>query len=896
MPVRQGSQIDDFWKSMISADHDSRRNTRTMNPTAHTHSYEPKDVHRPESRCDKIIIKRAIKSPLYLQYSPLDPLSNTSENTASTALPYTSPNRPSSSLESSTYKSQEARSHKNRVEARAASTPPERTPPPVPRKSVTTPSNLSEMYGDNQYSLDRHGCSSNSTDASDVTKTRQYEVSELSAQLSPEDTNRIDRPMSREAKDGTSHKISEPANVDNAADTQWHLSDIPPELKLTEKSTPALLRVIMEEFWGECQAIQASACSEQERAMQQADRDARTPSIPDSSELVTEAQVLPDSQIYQNMPHPSRSSTASQHLPIQGTSISDYKTSGPLLRAVSRMIKGKKAIRESVVHAPIFRECSSCFDDIPLNSSIDLSCQHSYCSDCFAQLVLAAMKTESLWPPRCCLEEIPRAAILQHLSEQQVLEFGAKEKEYRTPANERWYCTNTKCLKFFVPSKHSTWTVCTHCKHNMCIHCRGPRHPTKERCPQDKDLQATLNEAELAGWRACYSCQNMIELTQGCRHITCTCGAQFCYTCGARWKTCRCTEIDQVQRQRNLAAARAAAQKRREVEREEEAALQADIEAIAEQERKEVEQRLLEERRQIVRIESERVAGITAYYNHLRTQLQDLQQMQRQHIEQRHESTLANLEFELANIKVRQQKLEKRRSQQGESVESVHQQWQRQVFTDFVRHHQYQAALLDSFQDCSNKEDMSARASEIEDLILIQEKQRKVRDDRFARKIAEIEKGTQADDSNRLHSKTTESREAEIEQARQQIEVTRENFETEGKWVDFARTECLSLINEDEVHFIQTGADAPPTGVEPATAQHDHQPAVTRERPVSDSSHIRGIPAITFEAPKSRSSRNGVAESSAMGAKRHASPVSPMEAYFSHRSGWKDKMFGFNWP
>jgi hypothetical protein len=40
---------------------------------------------------------------------------------------------------------------------------------------------------------------------------------------------------------------------------------------------------------------------------------------------------------------------------------------------------------------------------------------------------------------------------------------------------------------------------------------------------------------EKSGWRRCYKCRTLVELTHGCSHITCRCKAQFCYICGAVW-------------------------------------------------------------------------------------------------------------------------------------------------------------------------------------------------------------------------------------------------------------------------------------------------------------------------------------------------------------------------
>lgn len=44
-----------------------------------------------------------------------------------------------------------------------------------------------------------------------------------------------------------------------------------------------------------------------------------------------------------------------------------------------------------------------------------------------------------------------------------------------------------------------------------------------------------LQMGEKSGWRRCYKCRTLVELTQGCSHITCRCKAQFCYICGAVW-------------------------------------------------------------------------------------------------------------------------------------------------------------------------------------------------------------------------------------------------------------------------------------------------------------------------------------------------------------------------
>ncbi|KAK8222284.1 hypothetical protein BKA81DRAFT_296906, partial [Phyllosticta paracitricarpa] len=42
------------------------------------------------------------------------------------------------------------------------------------------------------------------------------------------------------------------------------------------------------------------------------------------------------------------------------------------------------------------------------------------------------------------------------------------------------------------------------------------------------------------GWKRCYHCRRMVQLVLGCNHVSCLCGAEFCFHCGCRWRTCGC--------------------------------------------------------------------------------------------------------------------------------------------------------------------------------------------------------------------------------------------------------------------------------------------------------------------------------------------------------------------
>ena len=176
-------------------------------------------------------------------------------------------------------------------------------------------------------------------------------------------------------------------------------------------------------------------------------------------------------------------------------------------------------------------ECTSCFDDIPHRDAVDgLPCRHRYCHSCFAQLVLTSISNEHAFPPKCCLIEIPKTVMRKYLPPVELFKFDQKSLEYTVPLADRYYCVSPECARWIdtrIAKRTNGALECPHCETQLCTVCRGPQHPGNQDCPQDFSLDATLQEAEQAGWRRCYNCRAIVELNTGCRHITCKCRAEF---------------------------------------------------------------------------------------------------------------------------------------------------------------------------------------------------------------------------------------------------------------------------------------------------------------------------------------------------------------------------------
>ncbi|KAJ6410596.1 hypothetical protein OIU84_007359 [Salix udensis] len=103
----------------------------------------------------------------------------------------------------------------------------------------------------------------------------------------------------------------------------------------------------------------------------------------------------------------------------------------------------------------------------------------------------------------------------------------------------------------------NTCIDCPVCRRFFCVECGVPWHssmsceeyqnlPLEERDAGDITLHLL---AQNKRWRRCQQCHRMIELSQGCSHMTCWCRHEFCYSCGAEYtngqQTCQCAFWDE---------------------------------------------------------------------------------------------------------------------------------------------------------------------------------------------------------------------------------------------------------------------------------------------------------------------------------------------------------------
>lgn len=205
------------------------------------------------------------------------------------------------------------------------------------------------------------------------------------------------------------------------------------------------------------------------------------------------------------------------------------------------ILKIRRKRKTSPFPEALINSCSACREDFKPDQILErLPCGHSYCTKCLGIMINQAVKDETKMPPRCCIQPIPGLLIKSLLSREEQTAFLKAVQQYSTPWENRIFCSNPNCGEFIPPRvkvdpKHPFQTTCRTCQTKVCVMCKRDAHPIGHDCPSDTELEAVLKIGEASGWRRCYKCRNLVELTQGCSHMTCRCKAQFCYVCGGVW-------------------------------------------------------------------------------------------------------------------------------------------------------------------------------------------------------------------------------------------------------------------------------------------------------------------------------------------------------------------------
>ncbi|XP_010242090.1 PREDICTED: ATP-dependent RNA helicase DEAH11, chloroplastic [Nelumbo nucifera] len=217
-------------------------------------------------------------------------------------------------------------------------------------------------------------------------------------------------------------------------------------------------------------------------------------------------------------------------------------------------------------------DCPICCEEKPSSMMIKMKCSHKFCSHCMRIYVDGKLQASQV-PIRC-----PQLKCKYYISASECKSFlpvtcyESLEKallEANILDSEKFYCPFPNCSVLLNPREcvstrassssqsDSSCIECPVCQRFICVDCGVPWHSSMS-CEEYQNLpmeerdagDITLHHlAQNKKWRRCQQCRRMIELTQGCYHMTCWCGHEFCYSCGAEYRdgqqTCQCAFWDE---------------------------------------------------------------------------------------------------------------------------------------------------------------------------------------------------------------------------------------------------------------------------------------------------------------------------------------------------------------
>lgn len=147
------------------------------------------------------------------------------------------------------------------------------------------------------------------------------------------------------------------------------------------------------------------------------------------------------------------------------------------------------------------------------------------CNTCLKRNFKLSITDPQQMPPKCCTSDhIPLHHVDKLFDRSFKKLWNRKFAEYST--RNRVYCPARRCGEWIKPANifrdresGRKMARCGSCKTKVCVSCNSKWHFPR-RCPRDDDTARFLEQAKQEGWKRCYKCRAMVELKEGCNHMT----------------------------------------------------------------------------------------------------------------------------------------------------------------------------------------------------------------------------------------------------------------------------------------------------------------------------------------------------------------------------------------
>ena len=192
------------------------------------------------------------------------------------------------------------------------------------------------------------------------------------------------------------------------------------------------------------------------------------------------------------------------------------------------------------------KKCEICLEEFSLLDITNyfLNCNCILHNVCFDNMVKAAVESNNL-PLKCPNCKIPVHPnfiedSLRNANPQlfEKYEHFSMNNFLLNNNDEYSSCPTPGCeyMFFFNPGEHNF--LCPLCNKNYCLNCKDEWHRgmTCQQYKDSRDVNKLDNQffqfVKGAKFKMCPRCKYWVEKNQGCNHMKCRCGADFCYLCG----------------------------------------------------------------------------------------------------------------------------------------------------------------------------------------------------------------------------------------------------------------------------------------------------------------------------------------------------------------------------
>ncbi|KAK3318550.1 hypothetical protein B0H66DRAFT_557646, partial [Apodospora peruviana] len=183
------------------------------------------------------------------------------------------------------------------------------------------------------------------------------------------------------------------------------------------------------------------------------------------------------------------------------------------------------SLQPPVPEKPRLVSCVVCMDEErPVHRTAKLKCGHRMCYPCLKRNFKLSITDPQNMPPKCCTADHIPLKHVEHLFDTAFKQtWNRKLAEYTT--RNRIYCPSRNCGEWIRPEDirrgedGRKYGRCSRCKTKVCYVCHGRWHYSRE-CPRDDETNQFLEQAKREGWQRCHRCKHMVELQEGCNHMT----------------------------------------------------------------------------------------------------------------------------------------------------------------------------------------------------------------------------------------------------------------------------------------------------------------------------------------------------------------------------------------